>query len=92
MPMAWRWPWQRNSAIETGPLYPAVRDAMRDIQAYARSHGGDIALLGVDEAGDVKIKFRGACVHCPLSAVTLKAGVEDRLREMVPGIGRIIQV
>lgn len=65
---------------------------MRDIQAYARSHGGDIALLGVDEAGDVKIKLRGTCVHCPLSAVTLKAGVEDRLRQSVPGVGKIIQV
>lgn len=65
---------------------------MRDIQAYARSHGGDIALLGVNHAGDVKIKLRGTCVHCPLSAITLKAGVEDRLRELVPGVGKIIQV
>ena len=74
-----------------GPLYPQVRDAMREVQAYARSHGGNIDLVGVSEEGDVKIRFRGTCVGCPMSSLTLKLGIEERLRVLVPGVKKVIQ-
>lgn len=75
-----------------GPLYPAVRDAISSVQAYARSHGGEIELAGVSDEGDVSIRLRGACKGCPMSALTLKHGIEEQLRTMVPGVGRIEQV
>lgn len=78
--------------LETGPLFEPVREAMSDVQAYARSHGGTIELVGVSDEGDVKVRFRGACNGCPLSAVTLKTGIEQRLRELVPGVKRVMQV
>lgn len=76
---------------EQGPLYPQVKDAMREVQAYARSHGGNIDLVGVSDAGDVKIRFRGTCVGCPMSSITLKLGIEERLRILVPGVKDVIQ-
>lgn len=78
--------------IEMGPLYPQVRDAIQDIQAYARSHGGEIQLMGVTEEGEVKIKLRGACNGCPLSDVTLKRGIEDQLKQLVPGVEKVSQI
>jgi len=75
-----------------GPLFPQVKQAMVDVQAYARSHGGEIQLLGVSEEGDVKIKFSGACRGCPMSGLTLKHGIESQLRELVPGVKKIIQI
>lgn len=77
--------------VEEGPLYPQVREAMRDVQAYARSHGGTIDLLGVNQQGDVRVKFGGTCRGCPLSSVTLKLGVEQRLRTLVPGVRRVLE-
>ena len=77
---------------EQGPLYPAVRDAMAEVQAYARSHGGEIELVSVDEAGCVTIRLGGTCRGCPLSAITVKAGVEQRLKAMIPGIEKIVQL
>ena len=74
-----------------GPLYGAVRDAIASVQAYARSHGGEIDLVGVSEAGDVTIRLRGACRGCPMSGLTLKHGIEEQLRALVPGVGRIEQ-
>lgn len=74
-----------------GPLYPQVKDAMREVQAYARSHGGNIDLVSVNQEGDVKIRFRGTCVGCPMSSLTLKLGIEERLRILVPGVKRVIQ-
>ncbi len=76
---------------EHGPLFPQVREAMREVQAYARSHGGDIDLLGVNEEGDVRIRFRGTCVGCPMSSITLRLGVEERLKILVPGVRKVLK-
>lgn len=75
----------------TGPLYPAVREAMQNVQAYARSHGGEIHLLGVDEQGNVSIKLTGACNGCPMSGLTLKHGIEEQLKILVPGVRKVIE-
>lgn len=75
-----------------GPLYPEVRDAIASVQAYARSHGGEIELVGVSDEGDVTIRLRGACRGCPMSALTLKHGVEEQLQALVPGVRRVEQV
>jgi len=77
---------------EMGPLYTQVKDAMENVQAYARSHGGEITLVGVTEEGDVKIRFSGACKGCPMSALTLKHGIEMQLKHFVPGVRNILQV
>lgn len=78
--------------IEMGPLYPEVRDAMYEVQAYARSHGGTIALMGVSQEGEVRVRLSGTCRGCPMSAITLKLGVEQRLRILVPGVTRVVQM
>ena len=75
-----------------GPLYPQVRAAMLDVQAYARSHGGQIVLLGVSNEGDVSIKLTGACNGCPMSGLTLKHGIEEQLKILVPGVRKVVQV
>lgn len=64
---------------------------MEDVKAYARSHGGDIELVGVSDDGDVTVRMAGACRGCPMSAVTLKMGIEGQLRLLVPGVKRVIQ-
>jgi Fe-S cluster biogenesis protein NfuA len=82
--------WRKRDAVEErGPLYAQVRDMMSDVQAYARSHGGHIHLLGVTDSGEVKVKMSGACKGCPMSAVTLKLGIEAQLRRLVPGVTKI---
>lgn len=83
---------RKEEPAERGPLYPSVRDAMSDVQAYARSHGGQIHLLGVTDSGEVKIKMTGACHGCPMSAVTLKLGIEAQLRSLVPGVTKVTQI
>jgi Fe-S cluster biogenesis protein NfuA len=83
---------KQEEPIEMGPLYPQVKDAMYEVQAYARSHGGNIDLLGVNEEGEVKIRMRGTCKGCPMSAITMKLGVEQRLRTLVPGVQKVVQL
>jgi len=64
---------------------------MEDVQAYARSHGGSIELVAVSEEGDVTIRMAGACRGCPMSALTLKHGIEEQLRILVPGVRKVVE-
>lgn len=81
-----------DDPIEMGPLYPEVKDVMHEVQAYARSHGGAIDLVGVNDEGDVKIRLSGTCKGCPMSGITIRLGIEERLRVLVPGVRKVIQV
>lgn len=54
----------------------------KDIRPTLQADGGDIELIDIE--GDlIKVSFRGSCVECPSSKVTLKSTVEARLREFV---------
>ncbi len=74
-----------------GPLYTPVKEAIASVQAYARTHGGEIDLVRVNDEGDVTIRLRGACRGCPMSGLTLKHGIEEQLRALVPGVRNIEQ-
>lgn len=57
------------------------------IRPAIQADGGDIFLRGFDEgSGVVQVELTGACVSCPASTVTLKAGVERILKDRVPGV------
>ena len=67
-----------------------VEEAIEAIRPALQMDGGDVTLLGVDEAtGVVEIELIGACVGCPASTMTLKAGIERILKDRVPGISEV---
>jgi NifU-like protein len=53
-----------------------------EIRPHLQADGGDLELVDVDRS-NVYVSLRGACTHCPSSQITLKDGVEARLREVV---------
>lgn len=63
-----------------------VKEALDKIRPALQSEGGDIELVDVSDDGIVKVKLTGACGVCPMSIYTLKLGVEQRLKEMVPEV------
>jgi Fe-S cluster biogenesis protein NfuA len=70
-----------------------VEQTIEVIRPAIQADGGDIHLRDVDEAtGIVKVELVGACVSCPASTVTLKAGIERILRDRVPGVTEVINI
>jgi Fe-S cluster biogenesis protein NfuA len=65
-----------------------VKKALDSIRPYLQADDGDIELVD----GIVKVKLTGACVVCPLSVITLRAGIERSLLRQVPGIKRVESV
>lgn len=54
-------------------------------------HAGGVELVDVDiMTGKVTIRMQGACVGCPMSDMTLKMGIEETLREMVPEVTEVV--
>ena len=63
------------------------------IRPALQADGGDIIVKEVDEeTGVVTVELVGACVTCPASSQTLKAGLERILRDRVPGITEVVNV
>ncbi len=69
----------------------AAADAALDsIRPYVEGHGGDVTLVEAVD-GVVTVRLSGACAGCSASAVTARAGVEEALREGMPGF-RLLHV
>ena len=67
-----------------------LAEALDFVRPALQSDGGDLTLLGVDDNGVVELELIGACRTCPLSMVTLTAGIEAVLLKRVPGVTGVV--
>lgn len=65
-----------------------LESTLEYIRPALQADGGDLVLLGV-EGGTVNLQMVGACGGCPLSTMTLKAGIERILTDRVPGVEEV---
>lgn len=68
-----------------------VEAVLDDLRPYLMADGGNVELSEID-GPIVKLRLQGACGSCPSSAMTLKMGIERRLREFIPEIAEVEQV
>lgn len=66
-----------------------IESAIDSIRPYLKADGGDIKVLEVTEDQVVKVELLGSCGDCPMSSMTLKAGVEDAIKKAMPEIKRV---
>ena len=81
-----------SSAPHEGDIDIAKLEETLDyIRPAVQADGGDLVLLGAED-GKVSIQMVGACGGCPLSMMTLKAGIERILMDRVPGVTEVSAV
>jgi len=68
-----------------------VETVLDDMRPYLMADGGNVELVELD-GPVVKLRLQGACGSCPSSTMTLRMGIERRLREMIPEIAEVEQV
>lgn len=66
-----------------------IKKALNSIRPFLQADNGDVELVEISEDGIVKVRLLGACEQCPLSVMTLRAGIERALMREIPGIKRI---
>ena len=70
-------------------IYDKVESSLDTIRPYLNADGGDIQVVEITDEMIVKVKLLGACENCPMSFMTMKAGVEESIRSAIPEIKSI---
>ena len=68
-----------------------VENVLDELRPYLMADGGNVDLVEI-EGPIVKLRLQGACGSCPSSTMTLRMGIERRLREKIPEISEVEQV
>ena len=63
-----------------------VLKAIDELRPYLHNDGGDMELVEITDDNRVIVKLLGACQSCSVSSVTMKAGLEENLKILVPEI------
>jgi len=74
------------------PTIQQIDHALDKVRPYLHIDGGDVECVRVTDDGIVEVRLTGACVGCPLSGMTLRAGIERALMLDFRDIRRIEQV
>ena len=83
---------KRNKAMTDEVMGTRIRELIEfEINPMLASHGGNIELVTVKEYR-AHVKFGGGCQGCAASALTMKAGVENRIKELIPEVVDLIDV
>ena len=69
-----------------------IEEALTQVRPYLESDGGDIRLVEVTDDYVVKVKLLGACSDCQVSVMTLKAGVEQAIKKVLPEVKEVVDV
>ena len=77
---------------QVATLQERVEEALERIRPAIQMDGGDVQVVEVTEDGVVTVQLMGACGGCPMSTLTLKAGIERLIRQQVPEVKEIIAI
>ena len=75
--------------IATGDLLKRIETSLDSIRPYLEADGGNIKVVGVTDDMVLQLKLLGNCEECPMSFMTMKAGVEQAVKNAVPEIQRV---
>lgn len=66
-----------------------IEEALDTLRPYLEADGGNIEVVEVTDDKVIKVRLLGNCVTCPMSFMTMKAGVEETLRKIMPDLLRV---
>lgn len=67
-----------------------VEEVLDKIRPSIQADGGDVELIDIREDNVVVVRLKGACGNCPMSTLTLKAGIERIVKEEIPEVKEVI--
>ena len=77
---------------ETLPLTSEnVGKVLDELRPFLMADGGNVEVVEID-GPVVKVRLQGACGSCPSSTMTLKMGIERKMRESIPEVSEVVQV
>jgi len=68
-----------------------VEKVLDELRPFLMADGGNVEVVELD-GPIVKVRLQGACGSCPSSTMTLKMGIERKMRETIPEVSEVVQV
>ena len=62
-----------------------IKQILESIRPALQADGGDVEFIDYNN-GIVTVRLKGACGTCPMSIMTLKQGIEARIRSQIPEV------
>jgi len=78
-----------QGAINDPELNQQIETALDTIRPYLEADGGAVRLLNVTSDMVVELELLGACGTCPMSTMTLRAGIEQAIKRAIPSVTRV---
>ena len=72
-------------------MWEKVEEVLDEIRPNLMADGGDVQLVDVKE-GVVTVRLLGACGGCPMATMTLRQGIERKLKEEVPEVKKVVGI
>ncbi len=69
-----------------------IAQSLEKVRPYLQVDGGDVELVQLKDDGIVEVRLTGSCVLCPMSIMTLRAGIERSLMIDHQEVKRVEQV
>ncbi len=72
--------------VQNDEMIKKVENVIDQIRPYLQADGGNIRFVELTDDMVVNVELLGACGSCPMSTMTLKAGVEQAMKKAIPQI------
>jgi Fe-S cluster biogenesis protein NfuA len=80
------------ASVPAGDVEAKIRQILEEeIRPAVMMDGGDVTLERF-EGGVAYLSMKGSCTGCPSSTLTLKMGIENRLREAIPEVDEVVSL
>lgn len=79
-------------AIDKKHIEARVEEALEQLRPFLKADGGDMELVEIQDDATVVVRLLGACRDCSMSMMTLKAGLEEQVKKVVPEVTKVVAI
>ena len=69
-----------------------VEIALNSMRPFLQADGGDVELIDITDDMEVQLRLTGNCSSCNISHITMKAGIENGIKNAIPEIKKVIAI
>lgn len=80
------------STEEKIEIIAKINLALDEVRPHLKVDGGDVEVVDVTDDFIAKVKWLGNCQVCSMSAMTMKAGIEQAVKQKIPSITAVVAV
>lgn len=69
-----------------------VEEVLKKVRPFLQLDNGDVEFVSIENENIVKVRLLGSCHGCPMSLMTLRAGIERLILKDIPEVKRVESV